>query len=33
MAVVRGLDRDGLVEDAKRLDRIILDLEAWQNRT
>lgn len=32
MVVVRQLDRDGLTEDAKRLDRIIQQLEAWQNR-
>lgn len=32
MAIVRDLERAGVTEEAKRLNRIIADLEAWQNR-
>ena len=32
IAIANRLERDGLMEDARRLRRVILDLEAWQNR-
>lgn len=32
MALVRRLDRTGATRHAKSLDRIVLRLEAWQNR-